>query len=177
MGDNVTDENGVLKFTYTAKNNTPLTFEAWFEGDAIYQGSSAREVYNYNIALLNSFLTADVRQSPVYVNDTVEIYGTLIDSQGNNISGANLNIIIDNVEVINVTTDQYGNYSFTMTSESENYLQFLRYKENPYLVSVMYRGKDAVILGTVATTTYTVQRVPTTGEISVADKVDNGTIQ
>jgi hypothetical protein len=91
-----TDANGQITFQYSVNNNNPFTIEAIFEGDEVYEGSSDTEVYTDEIELLTSIITIDIEKKTVIVNESVRIYGNLMDSQDNVIANAKVSIKINN---------------------------------------------------------------------------------
>ncbi|MBO7719687.1 MAG: carboxypeptidase regulatory-like domain-containing protein, partial [Methanosphaera sp.] len=162
-----TNEDGQLIFEYEVHDNSILLIEAEFVEDDQYRGNSTYLLYTGPIPLLESNISVEVANTPVCVDDPVEITGSLNDSRANPIADAEVIIKIDNVEVGRATTDSNGQYTFTMTDEDENYRRYLQYKDTPYTVTAVYAGTVNVISGSAATTTYTVEKTPT--EITFGD--------
>ena len=163
----LTNENGQLIFEYEVHDNTILLIEAEFVEDDQYRGNSTYLLYTGPIPLLTSNISVEVVNNPVYVEDAVEITGSLNDSRGNPIVGTNVTIKINNTDVKTVTTDSNGQYSLVLTKDTEAYLKYLQYNDIPYTVTAVYSGTPNVITGSGATTTYTVEKTPT--EITIGE--------
>ena len=157
----VTDNNGQLIFEYEVHDNSILLIEAEFVEDEQYRGNSTYLLYTGPIPLLESNISVEVANTPVCVDDPVEITGSLNDSRKNAIKDAEVIIKINNTEVGRTTTDSNGQYTFTLTKDDENYRRYLQYNELPYTVTAVYIGTVNVLSGSAATTTYTVEKTPT----------------
>ena len=105
VGSDVTDVNGVAKISYALTTVGVIDYNAVFEGDGNYSTSTS----------LNSTITTGQGDLTIVVDDisgkfgnTVVLNATVVDQEGNPVSGVNVEFYINGINVGNGTTDEYG---------------------------------------------------------------------
>ena len=109
----VTDENGTFVKPYTTEstgeNNFTVSYEAEGYDDFTYDG-------NFTVTQVASMI--NVTATPlVYVGDNTTIKGILSDINGTPLVGYQVEIIVNNNSLINVTTVDGGMFTYEYTTE------------------------------------------------------------
>ena len=113
-----TDSEG--KFTYTYMPVTPgiLTVSAKFDANGYYLDS---DVVSMDVIVASgTVLSVDEFDEGFYVkvdDDAVEINGTLVDANGNGVTGKEIKFTINEAVSGTVTTDSEGKFTYTFTPE------------------------------------------------------------
>ena len=106
-------------------------------------------------------LVVDVESSPVYIGQNATIIGTLYLDNGTAMNGTNLvTIRIGNIPVTVNVTDGMFTYNYTTNSVTPE-----------RLVTAVYAGNDDDINGSSDTTTFAVEKLPTSTHVDVLSNV------
>ncbi|MBE6487853.1 MAG: hypothetical protein E7Z86_04000, partial [Methanosphaera stadtmanae] len=159
-GVGVTGADGKTNITYTPHNNTALEIKAVYGGSEVYLASENTTVVD--VALSQSVVTANVNKSDLYASESVNISGKVVDGQGNNLVGAEVTIYINGNIATTVTTNASGEYSYVVSN----------LREGEYTVRAVYDGVANAIIGDEDTTAYSVEKMPTTLDLSVPRTVE-----
>ena len=112
VGQNTTDANGIARFSYALTSVGTVQYNATFEGDENYFDSNST---NSTITTALGDLSIVVVDVSGKFNGTVHLNTTVVDQEGNPISGILVEFYINGVNVGNATSDSNGNALFIYT--------------------------------------------------------------
>ncbi len=113
----VTDANGIAKYTYTPTTAGTYDVKVTFEGDSTYSNSTNTTTVTVN--KLNTVISASAT-SPVTIGEKTTISGTVKDSN-NKALNTTVTITINNESPVTVTvTDGVFTYDYTTTTVGQN---------------------------------------------------------
>ena len=134
LGTAITDLNGVATYTYTTSQLGNFTFNAVFEGTENFTSCNSN---NVNVTVINAptslVLEADKSILSYYDNDNCVLTATLLDSNGNGVSGEEIvfkanggvlgTVITGGNGVAEYTYQSTGGGDVTITAEGMNLVQ------------------------------------------------------
>ena len=134
LGTAITDLNGVATYTYTTSQLGNFTFNAVFEGTENFTSCNSN---NVNVTVINAptslVLEADKSILSYYDNDNCVLTATLLDSNGNGVSGEEIvfkanggvlgTVITGGNGVAQYTYQSTGGGDVTITAEGMNLVQ------------------------------------------------------
>ena len=156
----VTDSNGKTSITYTPTDNTTLVIKAVFNEDGVYLGNESQT--SIDVDMSQSTLTVQADKETYYAGETVNITGKLVDGQNNNITNAAIAIYINAKLNTTVYTNNSGEYVYVISDVAAG----------EYIIHAVYDGITNVIIGDDDTTSYNVEKMPTTVEITLPSSVE-----
>ena len=114
LTNTTTDENGLFTAIHPVPADAPLgpvALETRFTGTVAYLPSNATGLWEIYSPVL---VTVDLA-SPIAVNETVTITGSVVDNQLVGIAGHEVQLIVQGIVLTTLQTDTNGDYSFEWT--------------------------------------------------------------
>ncbi|MDA8530395.1 hypothetical protein N9K54_03600, partial [Candidatus Poseidonia alphae] len=111
LTNTTTDENGYFIAVHPVPADAqlgPLSVEIRFTGTVAYLPSNATGVWEIFSPIL---VTVDMT-SPVAVNETVTVSGTVVDNQLLGIAGHEVQLVVEGIVITSITTDENGAFSY-----------------------------------------------------------------
>ena len=114
LTNTTTDENGLFTAIHPVPADAPLgpvALETRFTGTVAYLPSNATGLWEIYSPVL---VTVEV-PSPVAVNETITITGSVVDNQLVGIAGHEVQLIVQGIAITTLQTDANGDYTFEWT--------------------------------------------------------------
>lgn len=152
LGTAITDLNGIATYTYTPSQLGNFTFHTVFEGTENFTNCNSN---NVNITVINAptslVLEADKSILSHYDNDNCTLTATLLDSNGNGVSGEEIvfkanggvlgTVITGDNGVAQYTYQSTGVGDVTITAECMNLVQTFVVEDCTYYDTVTYTSE------------------------------------